>query len=96
MVASGVLSLTSDGDSVMDGLAALTRGWEMIDDRVRGCKDMRLVCPVGFGQGRRCLPVVCQFNPTVRGGDINGKGGSAAKILFCLYIFCGSSKYTNE
>ena len=45
---------------------------------------LRLVCPVGFGQGRRCLPVVCQFNPTVRGGDIHGKGGSAAKILFCL------------
>ncbi len=30
---------------------------------------VRLVCPVDFGQGRRYLPVVCQFNPTERGGD---------------------------
>ena len=52
---------------------------------------LRLVCPVGFGQGRRCLPVVCQFNPTVRGGDIHGKGGSAAKILFCLKLYISNT-----
>ena len=45
------------------------------DDReLVDAKKLRLVCPVGSGQGRRCLPVVCQFNPTVRGGDIKVRG----------------------
>ena len=41
MVESGVLPLTSDGDSVMDGVAAAWRYDEgRGDDRVRGCKDI--------------------------------------------------------